>query len=179
MLTLNRERLSNTEYAPVENRNFGQSGYAPREMQRGYDEDRARANELWSKLQYTSPNRVTFDENRNNAAYDETEYDAPTRNVRRSAKTGKSRAKGKMSLQGKVILAIYLVLAVVVISLIIVNSEVINGNQSEIASPTVIVEVSDAGSNESVSVASSKYDYEEQTNWFDRLCDGLNSLFTK
>lgn len=179
MLTLNRERRTESEY-DERGRGFEQNySYSGNGAQAREFENKSRADELWSKLQYSSPNRVSFAEAKQDARviYSGDDYDTPTKNVRKSAKSERSHSRGKMSVQGKVILAIYLVLAIVVISLIIVNSEVINGESEAVSTPTAIVEVSAANTETDVALADSQYEYENQTNWFDKLCDGLNSLF--
>ncbi|HRU84136.1 MAG TPA: hypothetical protein P5058_01965 [Eubacteriales bacterium] len=137
---------------------------------------------LWERLSYTSPNRVTADDykgkrfSENAFSADEEEYDVPTRNARRFEKNSR---RTKMSLQGKVILAVYLILALVIASLIIVNAEVLNKTGAAAAdiAPKATVEISEAYSDVEVSVEGSPYDYSESTNWFDKFCDGLSSLF--
>lgn len=163
-------------------------------------------NYLWEELKRTEPRRITPEsEYGRRARVDRTEYVQPTYEAR-PARRSATRKSG-LSLKGKLLILVYAAVVVLFASIIITNAITLDSYNDEITNLEMRLEESQnaydavvAGSaidreeirDQAISngmveaTGSVGYEvipitpptsYEMNTNWFDRLCDGLSSVF--
>ncbi|MDD7457856.1 MAG: hypothetical protein PUK83_05465 [Clostridia bacterium] len=178
MLTLNRER-TNEE---VRNRAFESkiserenSGY--RTLDEDYDnavrESRyARKEELWDRLNTTSPNSTTDERQYQSSSRmremetDRLPYyttDQPSTSMA-IKKYQVSTPRKKTNVQGKIILAVYIMLIVLVATLVIVDSTM----KTTAAS-------GDVNAPQESEYAYVNVENTQETNWFDKVCDYISN----